>query len=48
MNSSLDYEQMGLRSGLFAATLFPLLMAASLIIFRRRKSIPILNVEDTK
>ena len=36
MNSSLDYEQMGLRSGLLAATLFPTLMAVSLIIFRRR------------
>ena len=37
MNSTLDYEQMGLRSGLLAATMFPILMASSLIIFHRRK-----------
>ncbi len=47
MNSSLDYEQMGLRSGLIAATLFPLLMAASLISFRRRKPLPTYIVEET-
>lgn len=38
MNSSLDYEQMGLRSGLLAAAIFPLLMAISLLVFRRRKT----------
>ncbi|MDF2485812.1 MAG: Major Facilitator Superfamily transporter [Herbinix sp.] len=37
MNSTLDYEQMGLRSGLLAATLFPILMAFSLLVFRRRR-----------
>ncbi len=40
MNSTLDYEQMGLRSGLLVATLFPILMASSLIIFHRRKPRP--------
>jgi fucose permease len=36
MNSALDYEQMGLRSGLLAASVFPVLMAFSLLVFRRR------------
>ncbi len=39
MNAALDYEQMGLRSGLLAASIFPVLMALSLLIFRRRKSV---------
>lgn len=45
MNSTLDYEQMGLRSGLLAATLFPILMASSLIFFHRRRLLPNTNVE---
>lgn len=39
MNAALDYEQMGLRSGLLAASIFPVLMALSLLIFRRRKTV---------
>lgn len=38
-NSLLDNEQIGLRCGLLAATLFPLLMTVSLLILRRRKSL---------
>lgn len=37
MNAALDSEQLGLRSGLLAAVIFPLLMAISLLIFHRRK-----------
>ncbi len=47
MNSSLDYEQMGLRSGLLFATLFPILMAVSLIIFRLRTPRPNANMEES-
>jgi fucose permease len=45
-NSSMDFEQMGLRSGLFVAVIFPLLMAISLMIFRRRNPRP--SEGDTK
>jgi fucose permease len=48
MNRSLDYEQMGLRSGLLTATVFPIVMAVSLIIYRRRKPLPSYNAEETK
>lgn len=36
--SSLDLEQIGLRSGLLAAALFPLLMGLSLLIFKRKNT----------
>jgi fucose permease len=37
MNSSLDLEQIGLRSGLLIAIVFPLLMGLSLLVFKRTK-----------
>ena len=36
--SNLNLEQIGLRSGLLAATAFPLIMAIGLIVFRRKKN----------
>jgi MFS family permease len=41
--SLLSTEQLGLRSGLLVASLFPLAMAAALLIFRRRR-----NASDSK
>jgi MFS family permease len=38
MNSSLDLEQIGLRSGLLTAILFPTLTAVSLLLFKRKRS----------
>ncbi|MDF2942953.1 MAG: Major Facilitator Superfamily transporter [Herbinix sp.] len=35
-NSSLDLEQIGLRSGILAAVFFPILIAISLLIFKRK------------
>lgn len=37
INRGLDLEQMGLRSGLLAAMFFPLIMALSLLAFRRKR-----------
>jgi fucose permease len=38
MNSSLDLEQIGLRSGLLTAVLFPTLTALSLLLFKRKRT----------
>ncbi len=38
IDASLDFEKLGLRSGLLAAVIFPLLMTISLLIFPRRKA----------
>jgi fucose permease len=38
VTSTLTTEQLGLRSGLFSATVFPLAMAVALLIFRSRRS----------
>jgi hypothetical protein len=37
MNSGLDLEQIGLRSGLLAAVVFPALTALSLLVFKRKR-----------
>jgi len=39
-NSSLDLEQIGLRSGLLIAIVFPLLMGLSLLVFKSKKKLP--------
>ena len=38
MNSGLNYDQIGLRSGLLIATIFPALMFIGLILIRKKKS----------
>lgn len=39
MNRGLDLEQQGLRAGLLACTIFPLLMLLGLLLYRRRKAL---------
>ena len=39
-NSTLATEQIGLRTGLLAAVVFPLIMATALLIFHRKKIKP--------